>query len=116
MTIFDTSAVLDMLRRKSFELGSISAITLIEVIRGLSSEKRKAIKRLLEESFEVLYLDNDTVLEYCRLYESLKKKGELLPDADLLVAATASARGEELVTKERHFSKLAELGVKVKLL
>jgi predicted nucleic acid-binding protein len=35
---------------------------------------------LLEESYEVLGLNNDVILKYCEIYEELKRRGELLPD------------------------------------
>lgn len=56
-------------------------------------------------------LDNDVILEYCYLYQELKKLGEPFNDADLIIAATAKAKGLRLLTKDRDFLKLKGLGL-----
>jgi len=48
-------------------------------------------------------LDNEIILKYCELYDFLKKEGKLIPDADLIIAATALTYGEELITIDKHF-------------
>ncbi|MHA1616349.1 MAG: PIN domain-containing protein [Candidatus Njordarchaeales archaeon] len=53
---------------------------------------------------------------YCDLYIQLKRKGELLSDADLLMGASAKAYNLELVTMDTDFKKLEKYGVKVKLI
>lgn len=115
MKLIDTSVLIDNLRKGVFEVGSISVITLIEVLRGVSREKRKRVKELLERSFDVLSIDNDVVLKYCELYSALKRKGKLIPDADLIIAATAIAKNLTLVTKDRDFERLRMLGLKLEL-
>jgi len=113
--LLDTSIVIDQIKRGTFERGAISVITLVEILRGVAREKRAEVKRLLEEAYEVLGLGNDVILKYCELYSKLKEKGEPVPDADLLIAATAVAYGRTLVTKDRDFERLARLGLKLEL-
>ena len=113
MRLLDTDAVIDLLRRRDYEDGSISAITLIEVLRGIAEEKRAGVKELLEESFDVIGLDNETILAYCTLYQALKKKGESIPDADLLIGATAISRDIPLTTGDHHFQRLKEFGLRI---
>jgi len=113
--LIDTSALVDDLRRGVLEEGALSVITLIEVLRGVSEGKRESVKSLLEESYAILGIDNSVVLAYCELYSELRKRGELVPDADLLVAATALAHGLTLVTKDRHFERLGKYGLKLEL-
>ena len=113
--LFDTSVVVEMLRRGEYREGSISIITLIEVLRGVSGERRRRVKELLEEAFEVHSLSNDVILKYCELYDALKARGELIPDAALLIAATALSKGEVLVTKDKHFERLRREGLNVTL-
>ena len=48
---------------------------------------------------EVHGLSSDVILKYCELYDALRARGELIPDADLLIAATALSVGEGLVTR-----------------
>jgi|MudIll2142460700_1097286.scaffolds.fasta_scaffold261832_2 predicted nucleic acid-binding protein len=113
MNLLDTSAVVEMVRQKTFRPGIISSVTLFEVLRGIEDEKRPRAKALLEESFRVLNFDNSIVEAYCVLYRKLKKEGALLPDADLLIAATAIAHDLILVTDDEHFLKLKKLGLRL---
>ncbi len=115
MKLFDTSVLVEQIRKGVFESGALSIITLIEVLRGVPWEKRGKVKRLLEESYEVLGLNNDVILKYCEIYEELKRRGELLPDADLLTAAIAMVYGYTLVTKDLGFKRLEALGIKLEL-
>ncbi len=62
----------------------------VEILgKRVSPEKRVQVKQLLEQYYTIFDIDNDVVLKYCELYTSLKKKGLLLSDADLLIAAIA---------------------------
>jgi len=113
MNLFDTDVILGMLRERRHEMGAVSIITLIEVLRGLEAGKRPKVKELLEESFNVLSLDNKVIETYCDLYRELKKKGVSIPDADLLIAATAISCNMTLKTRDEHFERLRELGLKL---
>ncbi|HID18704.1 TPA: type II toxin-antitoxin system VapC family toxin [Candidatus Bathyarchaeota archaeon] len=111
MTLLDTSVILDLLRKKRYEAGSISVITLIEILGGIGVEKRAKVKELLEESFTVLSLDNKVIEVYCML----RDKGVPIPDADLLIAATALSRNLPIKTKDQHFKKVKKFGLKLQL-
>jgi len=87
----------------------------MEVLRGIEDKKRLQIRQLLEESFSVLNLDNSIIEAYCRIYRKLKEEGNLLPDADLIIAATAIAHDLILETKDAHFLRLKTLGLKLKV-
>jgi predicted nucleic acid-binding protein len=113
MKLLDTDVLIGMLRERRYEPGAISIITLLEVLRGLGEGKRESVKRLLEESFRVEGLDNEIVQTYCSLYRKLREEGTSLPDADLLIAATAMARKMVLKTGDEHFEKLKGLGLKL---
>ncbi|MEM1610033.1 MAG: type II toxin-antitoxin system VapC family toxin [Sulfolobales archaeon] len=115
MSLIDTSVLIDNIRRGVYEEGAISIITLIEVLRGLASEKRRRVKELLERSYDVIYLDNKVILKYCELYDELKQKGLLMSDADLLIAATALTNNMVLVTKDRDFERLKNVGLRLDL-
>lgn len=86
---------------------------MIEVLRGVRAEKREEVKELLEESFDVIPLDNEVSLTYCNLYQDIRKEGTFLPDADLLIAATAIAHDLKLKGRDKHFKRLEKLGLKV---
>lgn len=74
------------------------------------------MKELLEKYFKILNLDNNVIEEYCKLYTILRKQGVLLPDSDLLIAATALAYSEKLITKDKSFEKLKDYGLNVQLI
>jgi tRNA(fMet)-specific endonuclease VapC len=114
MNLLDTGVVINILDKTIDASGFISSITLIELLRGIEDKKRPATKQLLEESFTVLNLDDDIIEAYCQIYRELKKKGNLLPDADLIIAATAIAHDLVLETKDTHFLRLKALGLKLK--
>ena len=61
-------------------------------------------------------LDNEAVTAYCDLYRTLRDGGENLPDADLLIAATAISNGLPLKTGDKHFERLRSLGLEVQSL
>jgi len=113
MNLLDTDIIIELLREKRHETGAISIITLIELLRGIKATKRNKVKQLLEESFTVENLDNKTIETYCNLHQNLKKQGESLPDADLLIAATAISRNINLKTTDQHFQRLKNLGLKL---
>lgn len=112
MNLLDTTVIIEMLKNQTHKSGIISPITLIEVLRGIETEKRPKVKQLLEESFTVLNLDNRVIETYCSLYASLRK-GNLIPDADILIAATAVAYDLPLETKDAHFRRLKTLSLKL---
>ncbi len=86
----------------------------MEVLRGIEDKKSLQIRQLLEESFSVLNLDNSIIEAYCRIYRKLKEEGNLLPDADLIIAATAIAHDLILETKDVHFLRLKAIGLRLK--
>lgn len=76
------------------------------MLRGVKSEKRAKVKKLLEECFNLLNLDNEVIEIYCNLYHRLKGGRILIPDADLLIATTAISQGITLKTEDEHFKRL----------
>jgi predicted nucleic acid-binding protein len=113
MNLLDTDRVIDIMENNNYSPAIISPITLLEVLRGIDDKKRPLAKQLLEESFTVLNLDNNIIETYCKIYRKLKQEGNLLPDADLLIAATAIAHDLTLETKDAHFARLKSLGLKL---
>ena len=113
MKLLDTGVVIDYMETNTYAPAVISAITLLEVLRGIEDNKRPIAKKLLEESFTVLNLDNSTIETYCKIYRKLKAEGQLLPDTDLIIAATAIAHDLTLETKDVHFKRMKPLGLKI---
>jgi predicted nucleic acid-binding protein len=113
MNLLDIDIVIEAIK-KTDATGIISLITLIEFLRGIEENKMLPAKRFLEESFIVLNLDDKIIEVYCKIYRKLKEEGNLLPDADLIIAATAIAHNLVLETKGAHFLRLKALGLKIK--
>ena len=84
------------------------------MLRGIDDNSRVRVRQLLEESYSVLHLDDNIIEAYCQIYRELRKEGNLLPDADLIIAATAIAHDLVLETKDTHFRRLKSFGLKLK--
>jgi len=94
---------------------TISIITRYEILRGL---KAKAALRQAErfEDFcatnKILSIDDAVIVQAADIYADLYKRGELIADADILIAASALANGCGMVTNnEAHFRRIAGLQV-----
>lgn len=92
---------------------SFSIITRYEVLRGLkakgATQQEAAFERRCRRS-EILPLTDPTILRAAEIYADLKRHGQLISDADILIAATAMAHGLTLVTNNTaHYSRIASL-------
>jgi tRNA(fMet)-specific endonuclease VapC len=94
---------------------TISIITRYEILRGLKA-KGADQQALRFEDFcaksRVLSITEDVVLRAADIYADLYKRGELIGDADVLIAASALVNGYGLVTNnEAHFRRIKTLQV-----
>ena len=94
---------------------TISVITRYEILRGLKAKKAET-QALRFEDFcarnQVLGLSDDVILRAAEIYADLYRRGELIGDADILIAASALANECGVVTNnEAHFRRIAELEV-----
>lgn len=81
----------------------VSAITRLEIVRGMRDHEKKATFDLLDslETIDVTIEIADKAGELIRLWRT---KGVILGDADAVIAATALNHGLALVTtNEKHF-------------
>lgn len=82
----------------------ISFITYYEIKRGLlavNAVRQLGSFNIFFRKYEVLFLDNiDIIEEACKIHADLKIKGRPIQDADVLIAATAIARGLVLVSND----------------
>ena len=92
-----------------------SIITQYEILRGL---KAKGATRQIAtfENFcsrnTILPLSKEVIPKAAEIYADLRKRGELIGDADILIAATAIVNKLGIVTNnEKHFQKIAGLHV-----
>lgn len=94
---------------------AFSIITRYEVVRGLKAKdatrQQIAFDRFCKAS-EILPLSDPVVVLAADIYADLHRRGELIGDADILIAATAIFEDRDLVTNnERHFRRIARLRV-----
>jgi len=94
---------------------TISIITRYEILRGLKA-KGADQQALRFDDFcaksRVLSITEDVVLRAADIYADLYKRGELIGDADILIAASALVNGYGLVTNnEAHFRRIKTLQV-----
>ncbi|MBC8448126.1 MAG: type II toxin-antitoxin system VapC family toxin [Chloroflexi bacterium] len=100
---------------RRFPCFTTGLINCFELLRGLRF--RDAHRRLRQfEQFvhgnEILPVDWAVIDLAADIYADLRRQGELLPDADILIAATALANDCVLVTgNEKHFQRISDLEV-----
>lgn len=94
---------------------AFSIITRYEILRGL---KAKGAARQIASFQErckksvVLALSDDIVNMAAEIYATLYREGQLVSDADILIAATAIVHGLDLVTENPgHFKRIKDLRV-----
>lgn len=92
---------------------SISAMTYYEVQRGLDLPRlarKYGIFRAILAQTQVLMPDLATYDVAAEIYQDLKKNGNLIEDADILIAATAMRFGAVLVTRNvKHMKRITGL-------
>lgn len=94
---------------------AFSIITRYEILRGLKAKQARAQEIAFEALCQVsliLSLTDRVIDRAATLYAELYRRGELLPDADLLIGATALEGQRILVTNNLlHFQRIPSLTV-----
>lgn len=94
---------------------AFSIITRYELLRGLKAKQawtQEAAFTLLCQASLILPLTDQVVDRAATLYGELHRQGALLPDADLLIAATALEAQRILVTNNlSHFQRVPHLAI-----
>ena len=63
----------------------------------------------IQQTLTILIADSTTASLYGRIRHEQAKKGQMLPDNDLWIAATALQYGLTLVTRDHHFTWITDL-------
>lgn len=95
---------------------AVSIVTVGEVYEGAfhlsESELMLATFRDFLVTYDILPLTDSIVERFARLRAALRRRGQLIPDLDLLIAATAIDEHLILVTRNlRHFDRIGELDI-----
>jgi len=126
-SLLDTSILIAFLRGEEdvvakveeyleeFDRLSLSIITYYEILRGLkyidNEKKSRDFEELMDKS-EIITLDREIIDRASGIYADLKRRGELVEDADILIAASCPVEGMILVTdNEEHFRRIENLEV-----
>src|ERR1700716_2318903 len=91
-------------------LFTISIVTRYEVLRGLKAKNALPQERVFDrfcQNNTVLPITEQVIYQAAEIWAELRKRGDLIPDADILIAATTLVDGCGLVTNnERHFRRV----------
>ncbi|HZK75414.1 MAG TPA: type II toxin-antitoxin system VapC family toxin [Candidatus Kapabacteria bacterium] len=91
----------------------ISVIVMGELLFGAlnSSRVTENVKRVMDfvANADILFVDTHTSRLFGEIKASLQKKGRLIPDNDIWIAATSLQHGLELVTRDGHFQQVENL-------
>jgi tRNA(fMet)-specific endonuclease VapC len=97
---------------------AISIVTYGEIYEGTyfgrqPAEDERAFRTFLGGGTRILALSRPIMRRFARLRGDLRRRGLLLPDPDLLIAATAMHHNLTLVTRNRaHFTRVAGLNLR----
>ena len=101
-------------RQKTFS-SSLSVITQYEVLRGVLAKGATGQHRAFERfcgSSEVLAITPRIIEQAAEIYTNLYRRGLLIGDAEILIAATALSHRYVLATNNGfHFGRIAELQI-----
>ncbi len=108
--LIDTSILIEALDKEKVEIlpeePYISVITVYEYIRY--KKDRRFFKKMLEEAFNVVGIDNEVLLKAAEMFSILKEKGMAVSENDVYIAATAIVHGFELWSKDRDFERVLQ--------
>ncbi len=92
---------------------TFSTMTRYEILRGLKA--KNATRQLVAfdrfcAANTILPLTDAIIVQAAEIYADLYRRGELIGDADILIAATALVGGYGVITNnERHFGRITGL-------
>jgi tRNA(fMet)-specific endonuclease VapC len=94
---------------------TLSIITRFEILRGMkvkNATRQLQIFNLFCLQNEILEINDKIIVKAAGIYADLHKRGRLIGDADILIAATAIENNLSVVTNnENHFNRIDGLQV-----
>lgn len=126
--VLDTDILSAIMRRESAAISnaqaylsshsqlSVSIVTRYEILRGLRAKNATSQVAAFDamcRSMEVLPLTDEVIVYAAEVYGRLHRTGQLVGDADILIAATCLENRCEIVTNNTsHFSRIPGLVVR----
>lgn len=93
----------------------ISGITYYEIKRGLlktNATKKLALFQIFCQDYPILFLDNLAIFEKAsEIHADLAKRGKIIQDADILIAATAIINNLTLVSHDSDLNRVRDLSL-----
>ncbi|MDD1681623.1 MAG: type II toxin-antitoxin system VapC family toxin [Methanoregula sp.] len=126
MPVADTSFVIDLMRRDRGALAlyneyeeqgialQTTGITALELYKGAfvsGTENNRLKVTALLELFTVIPVDETVYETFGRISAALALRGDAIGDFDEVIAAIALSNDGEIITRDRHFSKVPHLKV-----
>jgi len=98
-----------------FDKLTINIISYYEILRGLkdlgNQKKLRSFENFIQEN-ELVLIRKETVEKAAEIYAYLKKDGNLIEDADILMAAISIVEDLVLITNNTgHFNRIKELKI-----
>lgn len=98
-----------------FDKLTINIISYYEILRGLkdlgNEEKLHRFDNFIQEN-ELVFIKKDTIEKAAEIYTNLKKEGNLIEDADILMASIAIVEKLVLITNNiNHFKRVKGLRI-----
>jgi len=115
MILVDTDVLIDLTKGEAElpeEPLAITTITLYEFLRG--TEKIDEVARILTDNFAILGESVESIEISARIWRDLRKSGDIIQDADIIIAGIAIAHKIPLWTRNRkHYERLRRYGLKL---
>lgn len=111
----DSSFIIDLINEKEEALKLHQKIKGKEVTGTINLYellKFSDITKLLSGK-ELIPLKKEDATEASRIHQSLKKRGELIADIDILIGGIVANRGYTLVTRDEDFKKIKNIDLKL---
>ena len=123
MTFLDTSVIIDFLAgdqtivallREILKKEDVKTTTIneYELLKHKAKIRKQAAERFLSGVI-VCSFDRAAAKEAAALFEELQAKGKMINENDLLIAGTALANGEILLTKDRKFANIGKKNIRI---
>ena len=127
--LLETTTISDILDRESNTIARINALQETDIVAlsvisygevwfGIEIMPKGQRRREYEHEALVLFsnmilepVTQEVALSYVQIKARLRRKGEIIPEADLWIAATAAAENYTLVTCDAHFSRVQGLTI-----
>jgi len=113
MVIFDSSIIIDALRKKKSakdliesyaekEQIAITVISKYEILKGTTEKDADLVSGLLNQ-FVIYDFEDSVVVEAVKAHKKLVEKGKMVNELDVLIAGIAATNNETLITKDNDF-------------